>query len=576
MTQAITPANPDNALAGSAIRFASWERVSTEDRQDPESSRAWQYARGKALIEPHGGVIVAEFFDIDKSRSIPPQRRPEAGRLLAALADPQRGFEAVVVGEPQRAFYGNQFGNTYPLFEHYAVPLWVPEVGGPIDPANEAHDLIMSVFGGVSKGERNRIKVRVRAAMTTQAQIEGRYLGGRPPYGYKLADAGPHPNPAKAADGKRLHVLALDEPAAAVVRRIFAGFFAGAGIYAIASRLTAEGIPCPSAHDPGRNPHRCGLAWSKGAVRTILLNPRYTGRQVWNRQRKDEVLLDVHDVALGHTTKMRWNEQDKWIYSEEVVHPAIIDPQTFQRAQDLLAARRGTPGPHTPHRSRHAYALRGLLFCGICERRMQGHWANAAPYYRCRFGSEYALASRISHPLNVTLRQDALLGPLDAWLASKFEPRHLPATIEELAAGAAVSQPGPHPEEDETDAQIADCDRKLGQYRATLDAGAEPVTVARWITETEAERARYQAFKRSAPAQAAAPLMTREEISSVVSALSDLLGVLRTADPADKAEIYTQIGLRLTYRPAEQLVRTEVVPIIPAQHWQFERVRGGT
>jgi hypothetical protein len=39
----------------------------------------------------------------------------------------------------------------------------------------------------------------------------------------------------------------------------------------------------------------------------ILANPRYTGRQVWNKQRKDEVLIDVEDVALGHTTKMRRN-----------------------------------------------------------------------------------------------------------------------------------------------------------------------------------------------------------------------------------------------------------------------------
>jgi Recombinase len=113
----------------------------------------------------------------------------------------------------------------------------------PIDPANEAHDMIMSTFGSLSKGERNRIKIRVRAAMSAQAQMEGRrYLGGRPPYGYLLIDAGPHPNPAKAADGKRLHVLGIDEPAA-VVRRIFAEFLAGFGIYAIAERLTAEGIP---------------------------------------------------------------------------------------------------------------------------------------------------------------------------------------------------------------------------------------------------------------------------------------------------------------------------------------------
>ena len=77
----------------------------------------------------------------------------------------------------------------------------MPEVGGPIDPNNEAHDLVMSVFGGMSKGERNRVKIRVRTAMAAQAQVEGRLLGGRPPYGYRLADAGPHPNKAHAAWG---------------------------------------------------------------------------------------------------------------------------------------------------------------------------------------------------------------------------------------------------------------------------------------------------------------------------------------------------------------------------------------
>ncbi|GAB3847230.1 hypothetical protein ACFPIJ_40520 [Dactylosporangium cerinum] len=77
----------------------------------------------------------------------------------------------------------------------------MPEIGGPVDPFNEAHELVMSVFGGMSKGERNRIKLRVRTAMSAQTKLEGRFLGGRPPYGYLLEDLGPHPNPAKAADG---------------------------------------------------------------------------------------------------------------------------------------------------------------------------------------------------------------------------------------------------------------------------------------------------------------------------------------------------------------------------------------
>jgi site-specific DNA recombinase len=94
---------------------------------------------------------------------------PRATALLAELKSPARGFSAVVIGEPHRAFYGNQYGLTFPIFDHYGVPLWVPEVGGPIDPANEAHDLVMSVFGGMSKGERNRVKIRVHTAMAASA-----------------------------------------------------------------------------------------------------------------------------------------------------------------------------------------------------------------------------------------------------------------------------------------------------------------------------------------------------------------------------------------------------------------------
>lgn len=102
------------------IRFAFAGRVSTEDHQDPHASRNWQLARARALTEPHG-EIVAEFFDIGHSRSIPWRRRPEANHLLDRLSDPDRGFDAVVIGEPQRAFYGNQFGLTFPVFVHYGV-----------------------------------------------------------------------------------------------------------------------------------------------------------------------------------------------------------------------------------------------------------------------------------------------------------------------------------------------------------------------------------------------------------------------------------------------------------------------
>ncbi|MGW4587756.1 hypothetical protein ACWEKJ_10545 [Amycolatopsis thermoflava] len=62
-------------------------------------------------------------------------------------------------------------------------------------------------------------------------------------------------------------------------------------------------------------------------MRVILSNPRYTGRQVWNKQRKDEFLIDVDDVddvTLGHRTRMRWNGRDKWIFSDDILHNPLI------------------------------------------------------------------------------------------------------------------------------------------------------------------------------------------------------------------------------------------------------------
>ena len=243
----------------------------------------------------------------------------------------------MVIGEPQRAFYGNQYSLTMPVFTHYGVELWVPEVGGPIDPDSEAHDLIMSVFGGMSKGERNRIKLRVRAAMAAQAAVEGRFLGGRPPYGYRIADAGPHPNPAKAADGKRLHKLEPDPETAWVVRRIFAEYLAGRGLFAIAEGLTRDRVPSPSQHDAVRNPHRTGEGWAKSAVRAILANPRYTGRQVWNKQRKDEILLDVNDVARGYETRLRWNDTEQWVWSDTIAQAPLVTVEDYEAARAIPA-----------------------------------------------------------------------------------------------------------------------------------------------------------------------------------------------------------------------------------------------
>ena len=73
------------------------------------------------------------------------------------------------IGEPHRAFYGNHFGADLPAVRPLRCPSCGARGGGALDSNIEAHDLVMSVSGGMSKGERNRIKVRVRTAMSPQA-----------------------------------------------------------------------------------------------------------------------------------------------------------------------------------------------------------------------------------------------------------------------------------------------------------------------------------------------------------------------------------------------------------------------
>jgi hypothetical protein len=69
------------------------------------------------------GRIVAEFYDVGCSRRRGWRDRPQAATLLAALADPNRGFDAVVVGEYERAFCGDQLLNVIPLFQRHGVQL---------------------------------------------------------------------------------------------------------------------------------------------------------------------------------------------------------------------------------------------------------------------------------------------------------------------------------------------------------------------------------------------------------------------------------------------------------------------
>jgi hypothetical protein len=167
------------ALDNGVGTLAFYGRCSTEDNQDPETSRSWQLGNAQKFVEPLGGRVVAEYFDISQSRSVPWERRDVALQLPSELKNPNRGWAGVIVREGTRCWFGNQFSLTAPRFAAYGVDLWVPELGGKFEECNLSHRMLMSVLGGMSESERQHVQARVRAAMDVQVVNEGRHQGGR-------------------------------------------------------------------------------------------------------------------------------------------------------------------------------------------------------------------------------------------------------------------------------------------------------------------------------------------------------------------------------------------------------------
>jgi hypothetical protein len=218
-----------------------------------------------------------------------------------------------------------------------------------------------------------------------------------------------------------------DPATAPNVQWIFTERLAGHSLAGIARDLNDRGVPCPSAADPGRNRHRSGDRWSLQAVRAIVANPRYTGRQVWNRQHVEKLRGDDG----GRIRVQQWNPTNEWVVSETLAHRPLVSEGDFVAVQAVRSTR--TAGDGQPR----AYRLTGLLRCGICGRRLDSHWVNDRPGYRCRHGYNSARPAT-DHPDRervIYVREDELLQDLASTLrqgnGQRPTPDEVPALLRE-------------------------------------------------------------------------------------------------------------------------------------------------
>jgi hypothetical protein len=134
-----------------------------------------------------------------------------------------------------------------------------------------------------------------------------------------------------------------------------------------------------------------------------VANPRYTGGQVWNRQH-----IQYRRTDGGHVRVQQWNPTDQWVVSARPAHPALVSEADFITGQAIRSTRAAVDG------ASRTYRLAGLLQCGIRGRRLDSHWVNNRPGYRCRHGQTSAHSATVHEDREraVYIREDELLRDL--------------------------------------------------------------------------------------------------------------------------------------------------------------------
>lgn len=224
-----------------------------------------------------------------------------------------------------------------------------------IDIGTPVGRLIANVIGFLAEGEREAMRER-QVSSRGKLRSASRWPGGKPPYGYQIADS---PNGV----GK---VLVIDPLAHKVVRRIVDAVLAGVPLSRIVGDLNREGVVSPADHHRVCNGQEdTGSPWRTGPLKHLLLSPTLVGY-----------------AHLGGVTV--WDDQNNPVVM--AAEPLVTDDEKELIAEALAQAEgapreRGLPA-----------ALIGISTCYFCgtpltttrqSKTVKGGVIKHYVYYRC-------------------------------------------------------------------------------------------------------------------------------------------------------------------------------------------------
>ena len=335
--------------------MAIWLMYLRKSRQDdPNQTIAEVLAKHEQILQEYarkefGGEIPEEdiYREVVSGESL--DDREEVQKVLGRIEDPN--VAGVLVVEPSRISRGDlaDCARVISAFRFSNTQIGTPMMTYDLSKKMERKFFQDELMRGNDYLEYTKeILLRGRVA----AIKRGCYIGNTPPYGYRKAMKG---------DDFSLEPI---ESEAEVVRLVF-DLYTREGLTPgkIAQRLNSMNIPAP----------RC-KAWQKDTIRHVVRNIHYIGKVVFNKTKTTQVLEN------GAVTTKRLAQPDEEVIVADGLHEAIIDLETWQKAQALVA--------RNP-RVRHTYALRnplgGILVCAKCGKALLIHpYKRAQDRYECR------------------------------------------------------------------------------------------------------------------------------------------------------------------------------------------------
>lgn len=211
----------------------------------------------------------------------------------------------------------------------------------PINSTPEGQFMEAVMVGQAAFYSRNLSK-EMKAKMKPFAH-KSQFLGGVPPYGYKIIDK----------------QYVINEEEAPAIRLIFKEFLAGRSYVQILDQLAAANYRT-----------RKGRLFGKNSLHDILRNQKYCGTYMYNRVSKRPNGSRNNHAAPSENT----------IINHGAI-PAIISEKDFLLVQQVLDSNRRKTGQLS---AKHNYLLSGLLRCDECGKSFIGratHSHNKIYYY---------------------------------------------------------------------------------------------------------------------------------------------------------------------------------------------------